>query len=437
MKGVWAVINDRYALVTFHENPGYLYVYDILIPTAPVLLPSPSVSINNGPNGSKYQDGYLYIPTNTGRVYVVNVSNPSISLPTGISNQPFGNSQLFAVTVDAESNYAYAANAAGQGLLIFDVTNKAAPVYVNKSASYVAAGVTLRGNYVYVTNYSTGVLNIYDITTRTAPVLVGSVGGMTNPCAVTLDPTRMVAYVSGYSTANIWSIDVTNPVSPVLLDQVTPAGNNLNNFNSMGFIGDVMYALSENGFATMISIINPANLCVVCSYDTGYGTGTGVPLIYNDLWLIPDRIAANTDQFRVRRFNNNINVLDGDLHLCGNLFINTITGTGNPVNILPSGQLVQNTSSIRYKENVIDASFSSSVLDHLKPVYFNWKETGEQDLGFIAEDVNQELPVAVNLDANGQPNGIKDRALIALVVKEMQNLRKEVADIRLRLNSPF
>lgn len=52
------------------------------------------------------------------------------------------------------------------------------------------------------------------------------------------------------------------------------------------------------------------------------------------------------------------------------------------------------TSDARLKENVqpLNHDHACSVLDRLQPVSFTWKETGKEDVGFIAQDVAKVLP---------------------------------------------
>ena len=67
---------------------------------------------------------------------------------------------------------------------------------------------------------------------------------------------------------------------------------------------------------------------------------------------------------------------------------------------------ITETSTLRYKENVTDLDSVSS-LYKLRPVKFNWKDSGNDDIGLIAEEVNKHVPELVHLDGEGGAEGIK------------------------------
>ena len=81
------------------------------------------------------------------------------------------------------------------------------------------------------------------------------------------------------------------------------------------------------------------------------------------------------------------------------------------------------SSSIRYKNNVANYRSGTEILDRLRPVTFNWKESGTLDIGLVAEEVEDIDPLLVTYNAAGQVEGVKyDRIGVVLVnvVKEQQ-----------------
>lgn len=59
-------------------------------------------------------------------------------------------------------------------------------------------------------------------------------------------------------------------------------------------------------------------------------------------------------------------------------------------------------SSRRYKEDVGRIDKPYAMLEKIEGVRFNWKESGQQDLGFIAEDVGKIIPEAVTWEEDGE-----------------------------------
>ena len=111
----------------------------------------------------------------------------------------------------------------------------------------------------------------------------------------------------------------------------------------------------------------------------------------------------------------------------------SVTNTALHINT-GTGQVTVDASSQRYKYDIQDANINSEVIDNLRPVTFKWKVNDRQDLGFIAEEVNEHLPIAVNKNQTGDPESLQDRALIALLVKEVQKLRQEVNELKSKIN---
>ena len=159
--------------------------------------------------------------------------------------------------------------------------------------------------------------------------------------------------------------------------------------------------------------------------------------------------------------NSNINFLSdicGNLILKGNLNVNgninltsTFSLNNNPgqagqvlvssgVNSAPTWQTatsLNNSTSLtvkafntisdyRIKENVtlINENFT---VDELIPVTYTNKITEKQDMGFIAHDIQEIFPFLVNGEKDGEEyQSINYIGLIPLLIKEVQNLKKEI-----------
>ena len=64
------------------------------------------------------------------------------------------------------------------------------------------------------------------------------------------------------------------------------------------------------------------------------------------------------------------------------------------------------------------------IIDNLKVKEFDWNNTSEHDIGLIAEEVAEVLPEAVWIK-DGNIEGLKPLTLIAILVKAIQELKKE------------
>jgi hypothetical protein len=111
--------------------------------------------------------------------------------------------------------------------------------------------------------------------------------------------------------------------------------------------------------------------------------------------------------------------------------------TGTTANF--SGQVTASkfsaTSDYRIKENVIPLN-KSFTIDSLIPVtYFN-KESAKQDIGLIAHEVQKHIPELVSGEKDGKElQSINYIGLIAILIKEIQDLKKEIILLKETKNS--
>lgn len=112
--------------------------------------------------------------------------------------------------------------------------------------------------------------------------------------------------------------------------------------------------------------------------------------------------------------------------LAGNNAVITTTGTN---------QLGTTSSSLRFKEDIedLDTEDNWEKVRALKPRTFRWNEevaTGSglnyetqiPELGFIAEEVHEAAPDATMYDENGDPIVYRDKSMLAMLVKAVQDI---------------
>jgi hypothetical protein len=87
------------------------------------------------------------------------------------------------------------------------------------------------------------------------------------------------------------------------------------------------------------------------------------------------------------------------------------------------------TSAKRFKENIHNIE-DTSIIDKLRPVSFDWKDSKESDYGFIAEEV-AELDKLLVTKSGGdeQLQGIKYTKLIPLLVKKIQEQEERISQL--------
>jgi hypothetical protein len=113
------------------------------------------------------------------------------------------------------------------------------------------------------------------------------------------------------------------------------------------------------------------------------------------------------------------------------------TGVADAIAVLvdSAGQLGTVSSSIRYKENVVDmGDVSSPVLD-LRPVTFDFigKPSHKKQVGLIAEEVKEIMPSLVVHNQDGEVESVKYHELPILLLNELKKLRARVEELEAKI----
>jgi hypothetical protein len=107
------------------------------------------------------------------------------------------------------------------------------------------------------------------------------------------------------------------------------------------------------------------------------------------------------------------------------IVVPTLVGTGNRAVYSDATGLLTNTASdFRLKENIEAIPETDMLLKiiQLEPKTFNWKSNGEDDIGFIAQEVNEVLPELVVERNDGFLSVNYDRipTLLVCCIKQLQ-----------------
>ena len=89
------------------------------------------------------------------------------------------------------------------------------------------------------------------------------------------------------------------------------------------------------------------------------------------------------------------------------------------LNITSDGTLTTATSDEKYKYNILPISYGLNTILQLKPVNFQWVEGEENDVGFIAQDVADIIPEAVDTNWNSDLL-MRYESIIPILTKAIQ-----------------
>ena len=128
---------------------------------------------------------------------------------------------------------------------------------------------------------------------------------------------------------------------------------------------------------------------------------------------------------------------DDNVLFAPSIYSNTYSNASN-VYVGADGAVGRSTSSLKYKENIIDYSKGLSEVMQLRPVSYtskNPQEKGQTFAGLIAEEVEElGLKEFVQYAEDGTPDSLAYTQMIALLTKAIQELSAKVTDQQQQIN---
>jgi hypothetical protein len=255
-------------------------------------------------------------------------------------------------------------------------------------------------------------------------------------------------------------IGTTNPTTKLEIDgQTNIKGSNVINFGSdqtkQTDAGKIGYGTFDSGA-----------LCIV-----GAGTGTRTVKMWDNVTVVgslsPGSLSTGTigctnvsinnggqclycynsggaDVVHISKVNTSSNYcirLDNAGGTSEGRFI-AFYNNGSQVGRITSGNTstmtVTSSSDYRLKQNITELTNAEYIIEHLKPVSFEFKsEPGITVDGFIAHEVQEFIPGCVDgtkdgVDADGNPDyqGIDTRYMVPYIVKMLQIQNKRISDLQ-------
>jgi len=238
-----------------------LYIYDLSVPDSPVLR-----TIYDTPSNAQnvfIKDDLAYIADRSSLqiIDVSDVDNPVFVGSFSDNCSPMG--------VHVVGDYAYLADYGFGGLLVLDVSNPAAPVYVGEYdlPGRMMYAVRVSGEYAYLADRNNG-LYVFDVTDPTAPEIVSSLIGINNLWNLDIRGD----YLLLSSMEGVWLVNVSNPADPLIVAVYKTPDTQ---WNEAVFHDDLVYATGNTGQVAALRVNWPAVAAGV--YFNAEQTGTVNP----------------------------------------------------------------------------------------------------------------------------------------------------------------
>jgi hypothetical protein len=228
-------------------------------------------------------------------------------------------------------------------------------------------------------------------------------------------------------TANsivIFVDDSTNTINLIISDTENVYSNTVNVYSNTVNVYNSIQEYVESAYDTANTVLLISNN----SYDTSnlalfnanlalQTSNTFFEYIFN----IEDT-SSNANTFYLTFVDNTAGVPADVFISSSKLFYVPLTGTLSATDF-------NSTSDITLKENIIEIEKSLNILEKLKGIKFNWKDTKEISYGLSAQDVEKVLPEIVKTRENGL-KGVNYLNLIAILIESVKELKKEIEELK-------
>jgi hypothetical protein len=94
-----------------------------------------------------------------------------------------------------------------------------------------------------------------------------------------------------------------------------------------------------------------------------------------------------------------------------------------------------NFSTLRAKTNVHTFRPGLDIVRRLRPISFNWKESGQPGVGLGAEEVAEVAPSLVERNSNGEVAGVKYERLNLLLINAIKEQQQQLANLNARMRA--
>ena len=112
--------------------------------------------------------------------------------------------------------------------------------------------------------------------------------------------------------------------------------------------------------------------------------------------------------------------------------VGTASSSNTTLYITNDGTLSTNVSDVNKKHNVRSLPYGLNTINQLNPVAFDWNETDETDIGFIAQDIENVIPESIITNWDSQLI-FRQEKIIPILVKAIQEQQALIKTLEQRI----
>ena len=292
------------------------------------------------------------------------------------------------VEYSISANNIYVNDISANNIVVYDISSNSILVY------------DISANNINVNDISVNDINVNDISANN--IVVNDISA-NNILVYDISANYITADNIVFKGVYIYNLDVDNLTGNII------------NTNSLNIINDLSGNTANFSDSVTVDSLNIIN-------DLSGNTANFSDSVTVDSLTVTNDLSGNTANF------SGIITVDS-LTVTNDLSCNTANFSG-----LVTASSFNSTSDYRIKEDVIGLN-SLFVVDNLNPITYTNSLTKKKDMGFIAHEVQNQFPFLVNGEKDGEIlQSINYIGIIALLVKEIQDLKHEIKEIKQKLN---
>jgi hypothetical protein len=367
------------------------------------------------PSGTS-TDRTLTLPDNSGTV-----ANSGIS---GVDSVPVGRGAGNVSTNTAVGASALAANTTGDNIT---AVGSGAYALGTASANDAFGQNSMGGGIVTgVSNAAFGRNSLNALTSGTLNTAIGSASLEANTTGSNNTAVGRQALTSNTTASRNTAVGFASATA------------NTTGFRNTGVGAYSLYVATTGDYNTAVGDVALESL-TTGSFNTAIGIASGGAITTGSKNTIIGGYSGNQGGLDIRTSSNNIVLSDGD----GNprfydrngttyspSIYNIATSGGSTVSIGADASMFRNTSSLRYKKNVVDTNRGLSDVLNLRAVQYESKSAHEEGRifgGLIAEELHDAgLTEFVEYNAEGLPDAVHYANMVSLAFKAIQELNAKV-----------
>lgn len=354
-------------------------------------------------------NGSITLTTGANTLDIITTAAAGVSSVTGTTNQITASPTTGAVVVSTPTTFI------APGTIASTTTNAAGTNFLLPTTSSTAGQLQING---------TRFLHAYG----TENTFVGTLAG-------NFTTTSTQATCIGYSAGNALSAGANATYVGAGAGQVDAGGDPNNGNTGIGSLALGAYTGSTGSRNTCVGY-NTLGSLTTGQRNIALGWHAGNNLTTNDsdniyIGYLQDGVASQNNKIRIGNGTGTGAGQANDTRIFGIRGITTGSATAIAVLIDTNGQLGTVSSSIRFKDNVLDMRHESSPILSLRPVTFEYKaHPGIKQYGLIAEEVLETFPELVVFDNEGQVESVKYHDLPILLLNEVKRLSQELKELK-------